>query len=219
MPLTLPEVLLTCTLARQVNLKLFTPAPNKDRTVLLFVFRDRTKTPLARLVETWEADLQQMWEAITKPPQYESSRFDDFFQVTCLPWWTAAAVSSIHWSNTRRSSMLRYPITRTGRRSFWQRQPSCGTDSCWMVSSSGVSLEPDSLTCSNKMIFVSSGHSPARQEDDKLPGDALALSLSNIWGVIKEQKDLNLPAHKVCVLELPRCNVGKVGTSPAFANR
>lgn len=77
--------------AVQVNLKLFTPAPNKRRTVLLFVFRDRTRTPLARLVETWEADLAQMWAAITKPPQYESSSFTDFFEarpactiITCV---------------------------------------------------------------------------------------------------------------------------------------
>lgn len=30
------------------------PAPNRRRTVLLFVFRDRTRTPQERLVETWE---------------------------------------------------------------------------------------------------------------------------------------------------------------------
>jgi hypothetical protein len=37
--------------------------------VLLFVFRDRTKTPLEKLIETWEADLGRMWDAIAKPPQ------------------------------------------------------------------------------------------------------------------------------------------------------
>ena len=65
----------------QVNLKLFTPAPNRRRTVLLFVFRDRTRTPLARLTETWEEDLRQMWAAITKPPDYEQLSFTDFFEV------------------------------------------------------------------------------------------------------------------------------------------
>ena len=33
---------------------------------------------------------------------------------------------------------------------------------------------------------------------DALPGDAFALSLNKVWEVIKSQKDLNLPAHKVC---------------------
>lgn len=35
---------------------------------------------------------------------------------------------------------------------------------------------------------------------DALPGDAFALSLNKVWEVIKSQKDLNLPAHKVCCL-------------------
>ena len=36
-----------------------------------------------------------------------------------------------------------------------------------------------------------------RLSRDKLPGDALALSLQKVWEVIRDQKDLNLPAHKV----------------------
>ncbi len=70
-----------CHLLLQVNLKLFQPAPNRRRTLLLFVFRDRTRTPLLMLIETWEADLARMWGAIAKPPQYESSSFNDFFEV------------------------------------------------------------------------------------------------------------------------------------------
>ncbi len=48
----------------QVNLKLFDPEPDRRRTVLLFVIRDKTRTPLPRLVETMQADLDKMWEAI-----------------------------------------------------------------------------------------------------------------------------------------------------------
>jgi len=65
----------------QVNLKLFQPAVGAKRTVLLFVFRDRTKTPLDKLKETWEADLQRMWAAIAKPQAYESSSISDFFDM------------------------------------------------------------------------------------------------------------------------------------------
>jgi hypothetical protein len=32
---------------------------------------------------------------------------------------------------------------------------------------------------------------------DKLPADSFALSSENIWKIIRSQKDLNLPAHKV----------------------
>lgn len=42
--------------------------------MLLFVFRDRTKTPLEKLVETWEADLGRMWDAIAKPPQVRTDK-------------------------------------------------------------------------------------------------------------------------------------------------
>lgn len=35
----------------QVNLKLFAPEPNRRRTVLLFVIRDKSKTPLAKVCE------------------------------------------------------------------------------------------------------------------------------------------------------------------------
>lgn len=64
-----------------MNLKLFEPAPGKRRTVLLFVFRDRTKTPLGRLIETWEEDLGRIWAALTKPQQYENTSVTDFFEV------------------------------------------------------------------------------------------------------------------------------------------
>ena len=49
--------------------------------MLLFVFRDRTKTPLERLVEAWEGDLARMWDAIAKPPAYERAALADFFEL------------------------------------------------------------------------------------------------------------------------------------------
>ncbi|KAF5828747.1 root hair defective 3 GTP-binding protein-domain-containing protein [Dunaliella salina] len=64
-----------------VNLKLFAPDPNRKRTVLLFVIRDKTKTPLNKLIEVMEDDLNKMWDAIAKPPQYEKSKIRDFFDV------------------------------------------------------------------------------------------------------------------------------------------
>lgn len=68
-------------ICQQVNLKLFTPAPDKRRTVLLFVFRDRTRTPLPRLIETWQEDLNGIWDSIPKPAQYEKTSVSDFFEV------------------------------------------------------------------------------------------------------------------------------------------
>jgi hypothetical protein len=36
-----------------------------------------------------------------------------------------------------------------------------------------------------------------RTSADKLPAAALALSTKKVWEVIRTQRDLNLPAHKV----------------------
>lgn len=54
--------------------------------MLLFVFRDRTRTPLEKLIETWEADLQRMWDGIAKPPQYEQHGIHDFFELQVGAW-------------------------------------------------------------------------------------------------------------------------------------
>ena len=36
-----------------------------------------------------------------------------------------------------------------------------------------------------------------RAGEGKLPGHTLALSMARVWEAIREQRDLNLPAHKV----------------------
>ena len=64
-----------------VNLKLFSPEPTRRKTVLLFVLRDKTKTPLARLIEQMESDLKSMWDSFSKPVQYEGSSITDFFEL------------------------------------------------------------------------------------------------------------------------------------------
>eukprot|EP00854_Cymbomonas_tetramitiformis_P019847 gene19847-23738_t len=66
-----------CDIRQPVNLKLF----NQKRTVLLFVFRDRTKTPLEYLASTMSTDMQKIWESVPKPPQYVDSPISDFFDI------------------------------------------------------------------------------------------------------------------------------------------
>lgn len=50
----------------------------------------------------------------------------------------------------------------------------------------------------------------------RLPGDALPVSMRNIWEVIRSQKDLNLPAHKVMVANI-RCAQIRDDALAAFA--
>jgi hypothetical protein len=70
----------------QVNLKLFAkgaaaPASSRKRTALVFVFRDRTRTPVELLAAAWEADLASLWASLAKPPGLEAATVSDFFDV------------------------------------------------------------------------------------------------------------------------------------------
>eukprot|EP00210_Caulerpa_lentillifera_P002250 g2162.t1 len=65
----------------QVNLKLFTPSRGKKKTVLVFVIRDKSKTPLEMLKEVLEQDMLNIWDSIIKPKEYEKTSFNDFFEV------------------------------------------------------------------------------------------------------------------------------------------
>ncbi|GIL45756.1 hypothetical protein Vafri_2910 [Volvox africanus] len=142
----------------QVNLKLFAPEPDRKRTVLLFVIRDKTRTPLPKLVEVLEADLDRMWDSIAKPPKYEGSKLKDFFEVQY------AALSH-----------------------FEERYEDFQADAVHLRRR----FSPD-----NEETLI--------RGDEKLPGDTFAFSIRKIWDVIRAQKDLNLPAHKVMVANI-RC--------------
>ncbi|KAG2432901.1 hypothetical protein HXX76_008632 [Chlamydomonas incerta] len=142
----------------QVNLKLFAPEPDRKKTVLLFVIRDKTKTPLAKLTEVLEADLDRMWDSIAKPAAYTGSRMTDFFEVQY------AALSH-----------------------FEERYEDFQADAVHL-----------------RRRFAPDAEDTLVRGDEKLPGDAFALSIHNIWDVIRSQKDLNLPAHKVMVANI-RC--------------
>ena len=145
----------------QVNLKLFQPSSNAKKTILMFVFRDRTKTPLEKLKETWEMDLEAMWSGLAKPAAYEESSLRDFFELQY------AALSNYE---DKQEDFAAESIVL--RRRFTRDAP-----------------EDESLL---------------RADRDKLPGQALGLSMVKAWEVIKDNKDLNLPAHRVMVATI-RC--------------
>ncbi|GAA5942097.1 hypothetical protein JCM3775_007400 [Rhodotorula graminis] len=74
----------------EVNLGLFLAAKQKgkargdsqDKTLLLFVIRDHIgATPLANLRATLTADLNRLWDGLSKPEGLESSKIDDFFDL------------------------------------------------------------------------------------------------------------------------------------------
>ncbi|GAA6012285.1 hypothetical protein JCM11491_007082 [Sporobolomyces phaffii] len=74
----------------EVNLGLFlaakekgkTHASSQDKTLLLFVIRDHIgATPLSNLRNTLTADLNRLWDSLSKPPGLESSQISTFFDL------------------------------------------------------------------------------------------------------------------------------------------
>ena len=80
----------------EVNLSLFGNSSDKtnQRTLLLFVIRDHIgTTPLANLSATLKADLNRIWESLSKPEGLENCQLSDFFDMsfTALPHKILAA--------------------------------------------------------------------------------------------------------------------------------
>ncbi|KAL9936593.1 hypothetical protein V8E36_004661 [Tilletia maclaganii] len=77
----------------EVNLSLFQSSKSKqvgpkDKTLLLFIIRDHVgHTPLQNLQATIMADLNRLWDGLSKPDGLESSSITDFFDFnfTTLP--------------------------------------------------------------------------------------------------------------------------------------
>lgn len=65
----------------QAYLKLFKPKVYEAKRRLLFVLRDRTKTPLDKLQSVLMDDLQKVWASLAKPHGYEESQVTQFFEV------------------------------------------------------------------------------------------------------------------------------------------
>ncbi|KAJ7451804.1 RHD3/Sey1 [Mycena galericulata] len=78
----------------EVNLGLFGKNATDGRTLLLFVIRDHIgQTPLANLQATLTADLNRIWESLSKPTELQDRQLSDYFDLafTALPHKVLAA--------------------------------------------------------------------------------------------------------------------------------
>ncbi|KAI8599295.1 RHD3/Sey1 [Dissophora ornata] len=72
----------------EVNLQLFGSNRGKEKTLLLFVIRDHVgSTPLSNLANTLRADLDRIWQSLSKPEGLEDCKISDYFDFmfTALP--------------------------------------------------------------------------------------------------------------------------------------
>ncbi|XP_065854509.1 protein ROOT HAIR DEFECTIVE 3 homolog 2 [Euphorbia lathyris] len=140
----------------QVMMRLFSPR----KTTLLFVIRDKTKTPLEYLEPVLREDIQKIWNSIAKPDAHKNTPISDFFNVE------VTALSSYE----EKEEQFKEQVAQLRQRFFH-------------------SISPGGLAGDRRGVVPASGFSFSSQQ---------------IWNVIKENRDLDLPAHKVMVATV-RC--------------
>ncbi|XP_010904950.1 protein ROOT HAIR DEFECTIVE 3 [Elaeis guineensis] len=140
----------------QVMMRLFSPR----KTTLLFVIRDKTKTPLENLEPLLREDIQKIWDSVSKPRALKETPLSDFFNVEVV------ALSSYE----EKEELFKEQVASLRQRFFH-------------------SIAPGGLAGDRRGVVPASGFSFSAQQ---------------IWKVIKENKDLDLPAHKVMVATV-RC--------------
>ncbi|XP_057986090.1 protein ROOT HAIR DEFECTIVE 3 homolog 2 isoform X2 [Hevea brasiliensis] len=140
----------------QVMMHLFSPR----KTTLMFVIRDKTKTPLEHLEPILREDIQKIWDAVAKPRAHNSTPLSDFFNVKII------ALSSYE----EKEEQFKEQVAQL-RQQFFH------------------SISPGGLAGDRRGVVPASGFSFSAQQ---------------IWKIIKENKDLDLPAHKVMVATV-RC--------------
>ncbi|CAD5183253.1 unnamed protein product [Musa acuminata subsp. malaccensis] len=140
----------------QVMMRLFSPR----KTTLLFVIRDKTKTPLENLEPILREDIQKIWDSVPKPQAHKETPLSEFFNVQVV------ALSSYE----EKEEQFKEQVASLRQRFYH-------------------SIAPGGLAGDRRGVIPASGFSFSAQQ---------------IWKVIKDNKDLDLPAHKVMVATV-RC--------------
>ncbi|XP_054784645.1 protein ROOT HAIR DEFECTIVE 3 homolog 1-like isoform X2 [Prosopis cineraria] len=140
----------------QVMMRLFSPR----KTTLLFVIRDKTRTPLENLEPVLREDIQKIWDSVPKPQAHTETPLNEFFNVEVV------ALSSFE----EKEEQFKEQVANLRQRFYH-------------------SIAPGGLAGDRRGVVPASGFSFSAQQ---------------IWKIIKENKDLDLPAHKVMVATV-RC--------------
>ncbi|KAL9228546.1 hypothetical protein vseg_004113 [Gypsophila vaccaria] len=140
----------------QVMMRLFSPR----KTTLMFVIRDKTRTPLENLEPVLREDIQKIWDSVPKPEAHKDTPLSEFFNVEVV------ALSSYE----EKEEQFKEQAAELRQRFFH-------------------SIAPGGLAGDRRGVVPASGFSFSAQQ---------------IWKVIKENRDLDLPAHKVLVATV-RC--------------
>ena len=140
----------------QVMMRLFSPR----KTTMMFVIRDKTKTPMEVLEPILRDDVQKIWDSVPKPGKHQDTPLTEFFNVEVV------ALSNFE----DKEEQFSQEIAQLNKRFH-------------------NSVAPGGLAGDRRAV---------------VPGTGFPFSAHEMWKVIKENKDLDLPAHKVMVATV-RC--------------
>jgi energy-coupling factor transporter ATP-binding protein EcfA2 len=140
----------------QVMMRLFSPR----KTTMMFVIRDKTKTPMEILEPILRDDVQKIWDEVQKPGKHQDTPLTEFFNVE------VTALSNYE----EKEEQFNEEIAQLNKRFH-------------------NSVAPGGLAGDRRAV---------------VPGTGFPFSAHEMWKVIKENKDLDLPAHKVMVATV-RC--------------
>jgi len=166
---------------------------NRRKTTLLFVFRDRTRTPLSLLSATWQADLEALWASLTKPPALRDSALSDFFDVRY------AALSNFEEREAEFCAEAGALASLFGVAAAAAAASTKGS----LPASLSEFVDSERPMLGNIEANGNSGSS-GNNDSSRLPGEAWVLSANKAWETICSAKDLDLPAHRVMVASI-RC--------------
>ncbi|KAI4354129.1 hypothetical protein L6164_003026 [Bauhinia variegata] len=135
---------------------------NKPRKItLMFVIRDKTKSPEYKLEARLRSDVEKIWDSIKRSTDSSSAPLSNFFkvEVVFLPHYEL------------REEEFKSKVKELKRRFVDSTVPGGLADS----------------------------------GEEKEPASGFAISAESIWNDIKENKDLDIPAHKILVA-IYRCS-------------
>lgn len=141
----------------QVMTRLFSPR----KTTMMFVVRDKTRTPMEILEPILREDVQKIWDSVPKPGEHKDTPLTDFFNVEV-----------------------------TALSNYEEKEEQFMAEVKQLSKHFQNSVAPGGLAGDRRAV---------------VPGTGFPFSTHEMWKVIKENKDLDLPAHKVMVATV-RCD-------------
>ncbi|KAF3931187.1 hypothetical protein ABW19_dt0204726 [Dactylella cylindrospora] len=162
----------------EVNLQLFQKdKATAHRSLLFFVIRDHIgHTPLENLKKTLMADLNNIWHNLLKPPGLEKSEISDFFDFTFTTLPHKLLMPDQFKAETQKLK-LRF------------REE---------IQSNAEPTHDGIIDTTNTGVFLPTYHR-------RIPADGLPHYAGNIWRMITENKDLDLPTQQELLAQY-RCD-------------